>query len=846
MIKFKQLEKRNQDSLRSMGIVFLCIVGLYIIIQAASGLYPFGETSNLLWDQDIQYVDYFAFYRDVLLGEASLGYSFTKSAGGSLIALFGYYLGCPLNLLVVFFKTEQLPMFLFLLTALKLGLAGVTVHIFLRGRFGELSLRMCALLSVSYGLMQYSIIHMSNIMWLDGVILLPLLLLSVYRFIAEKKKTGLFLLVLISVAMNWYTGYMTGLFSVCYFFYERLLIIPKLTWDEVKRFFCDGIKCAIIMVAGILGSCFIFYPVFKGLQKGKQVFDPSIFAFETYDSLIDVFRGFAIGSVIPTVSLYCGLLFLGFFLYYFFFARTKIQEKMLSFAAVAFMFASCWIIPLDCIWSGFRFVASYRFRYSFIVIFLVLYLAARGAMEYERQMQGTKSIEHRKVAVMFGGCMLLFLGLHLKNPYGKEQLIITLGFLTVYIILFLLAKQKSVIRIAVPAVLAVELILNGVGTFRINYQWNPEISAYTDYVEQSAKQITMLKEQEDAAFYRMDTFQKRYDDGTAISAYLNESMVYGYHGLNHYSSTYDTNISDMIYRLGYSSLLDLSIVSESILPSDALFGMKYVLSKRDVFGYDKVESIPAANEKSVYYNPYALELGMTAADSVFDEIEAENPFEYQNQLFSNILGRKVELFQEVKSSARVEENTLIFALPEREEDNHVYGFVDSAIPDLVLHVDGNYRCNYAGWLGYKVFSVGSSSGQHQVELTNYTGTEENMTAYFYCLDQTLFQEIIQELQGQQMHTEVFDDGVVKGSFSADTAGNLLLTIPYDDGWKAAVNGESVEIKAGADALMVIPLQAGDNQIEMEYVVPGLSAGFMLTIAGILLFLGVCWFDKRKN
>ena len=71
--------KKRYSTAKTAGLVFLVIVGLFIIIQAASGLYPFGEKSNLLWDEEIQYVDYFAFYRDVLQGKASIAYSFSKS-----------------------------------------------------------------------------------------------------------------------------------------------------------------------------------------------------------------------------------------------------------------------------------------------------------------------------------------------------------------------------------------------------------------------------------------------------------------------------------------------------------------------------------------------------------------------------------------------------------------------------------------------------------------------------------------------------------------------------------------------------------------------------------------------
>ena len=127
---------------------------------------------------------------------------------------------------------------------------------------------MRTLISLSYALMQYNMLQSSNIMWLDGVILLPLLLLAVYRFVSGNRKRWLFLTVLFSIAINWYTGYMTGLFAVCYFLYERILKIDKPDPKERKRFIKDTILCGGIMLAGVLGSCFIFYPVVVGLQKG--------------------------------------------------------------------------------------------------------------------------------------------------------------------------------------------------------------------------------------------------------------------------------------------------------------------------------------------------------------------------------------------------------------------------------------------------------------------------------------------------------------------------------------------------------------------------------------------------
>lgn len=841
MLKNRELHENRKKNLAVMGIIFICITGLFMIIHAVSGIYPFGTKSNMLWDQDIQYVDYFAFYQDVLLGKAHLGYSFSKSMGGSLMALFGYYLGCPLNLFVVFFPKALIPLFLFILNTVKLGLAGITMDFFLSRRFPVLSLRIRILLSVSYGLMQYVMIQSSNIMWLDGVILLPLLLWNVYRFVTDKKKTGLFITVLLSIAINWYTGYMTGIFAGCYFLYERILSMPETgEKGEWKKVIADTVRAGLVMLSGVLGSCFIFYPIVKGLQNGKEVFSLSIFAPAVNGSFLDIFRGFALGSVVPTVSLYCGLPALGLVLYYFISGRIPGKEKLLSGIAVIFMLVSCWFIPLECVWSGFRYAGSYRYRFSFVAVFLLIYLAARGAAEF------AEGQEMKKMSAIYGGLLLLFIGFYFYNVYGQGYLKVTFVFLAIYCLLFLLAAYQKWVRYLLPVVLAVEFVINGAITFQINYQWNPENEAYQDYVNQSEAQIRSVQESEDSVFYRMDTLQKRYLEPNRCSAYLNEAMVYGYRGLNHYSSTYDSAVGDMLLDIGYSTERDLSIVSESVLPADSLFGVKYLLSAENVAGYEKVSSIPDANQKAVYRNPYVLGAGMLAAGSVYDKVESEDPFIYQNELFSNILGRKVDLYKKIEPETSLTDQSLNFHIPSAGTGDLLYGYIDTEMQDLALSIDGEYRCDYSTWLSYKIFNAGNGNEEHTITLDRYSGTEQDATSYFYHLDQSLFEDVIRELKSKEMTTEIFDDGHVKGNYTADEAGIMLLTIPYDDGWTARVNGEEVEIKQAANALMAVPVTEGANEIELKYHVPGVKTGILLTIAGVLLFLGLVWFDRRKK
>ncbi|HJD45790.1 MAG TPA: YfhO family protein [Candidatus Mediterraneibacter norfolkensis] len=832
----------RKKTICSTLMIFFGIMTLYCVIQGMSGLYPFGKKLNLLWDQDIQYVDYFAFYRDVLLGKADIGYSFSKSLGGSLVALFGYYLGCPLNLLVVFFEREQLPLFIFLLTMLKMGLSGVTMSVFIRNRFPELDEPAVAGISTGYGLMQYTMLQCSNIMWLDGVILLPLLLLAVYRFITEKRKIFLFVMVLFSIAINWYTGYMTCLFAVCYFLYERILAVENWSAKEARRFLTDGMQCAALMLLGLGGSAAVFYPVFRGLQNGKSVWDPTIFYPEFYDSFWDIFRGFVEGSIVGTVSLYCGTVFFIFFLYFFISRQVKTKEKILTLIAVLFMFVSCWFVPLDCIWSGMRRVASFRFRYSFVVVFLVLYVAARGIILYRRQ-ENT-----RKAGGLFLGVTVVFVLSHVYRNYEVKTFWATLCTLIVYTVVYFAVSRGKVRAVLLGIILAVELTANGVLTFAYNYQWNPEVTAYQEYASQAEKQAELVHNYDDSVFYRMETVSKRYNEESRCSAYLNDSMAYDYHGIAHYSSTFDTDISNLIYDLGYSSLRDLSIYTQPVLPSDSLLGIKYVLSRYDLTGLDRVEELGTVNEKNVYLNPYALGLGMEAADTVYDEAfsEAEDPFEIQNQLFSNILGEDVEIFKQLQAEPQIADNVLSFSFPEMEAEDQLYGCVNSWIENLILYVDGEYRCNYACWLSYRIFDIGMMDEEHGISFENYTGTAENMAGYFYYLDRDVFDYVMERLGENPFETEVFEDGYVEGIYRSEKAGNLLLTIPYDEGWEVRINEKTADCTRGANGLTVIPVPAGENHIVLRYHVPGKTAGIVITLCSVFIMAAWCCMARRRK
>ena len=139
-------------------LTFVIIFAIYKF----SGYAPFGETSLATMDANIQYLDFFAYFKNVLEGKDNLLYTFGKTLGGSNIAVFSYYLSSPFSLLVSFFEKENFHTLFNLMVALKLSLAAVTFAVYIKIRFehyqgNALSKCLCLILPVSYALSQCNV-----------------------------------------------------------------------------------------------------------------------------------------------------------------------------------------------------------------------------------------------------------------------------------------------------------------------------------------------------------------------------------------------------------------------------------------------------------------------------------------------------------------------------------------------------------------------------------------------------------------------------------------------------------------------------------------------------------------
>ena len=79
------------------------------------------------------------------------------------------------------------------------------------------------------------------------------------------------------------------------------------------------------------------------------------------------------------------------------------------------------------------------------------------------------------------------------------------------------------------------------------------------------------------------------------------------------------------------------------------------------------------------------------------------------------------------------------------------------------------------------------------------------------------------------------------SITADAEKYVFFSIPNDTGWRAEVNGEEAEI-IDINGFMAVKIPAGESRVGLYYTVPGLSAGAVLTLIGLIasiIYIVVC-------
>ena len=818
------------DKLKNNGLLKLIFIALIIAIvlllaYSGIGIRVGGDKSILISDMYNQYIDFLGKYRDMLVkGQLPL-YSMSTTLGANIIGWFAYYVASPLNIILVFFNEENFLNGVLILTVLKITLSGITFAIYLMKGFKDFTNRII-LFAVCYALMSYNIVYSFNIMWLDGVIILPLVLLGIHKIIEKDDVRLLTISLIYAFISNYYISYMVGVFSFIYFVLFLSIKIYKRDWygKIIKFFFATLIAagtCAVLLI-----------PVYFDLTQGNGIAELGKFIpyalYDFYDlgnsmiiGMLDTVRG---GSL---PKIYCGTIMTLLAALFFFNKEINFKERILSFIVLIGLLVSTNISTLNLIWHAFEEPSWFNHRYSFIISAFIIVLGYREI----KNINGT-SVVHI-LSVLAISVLYIIVGQKFDYSYLSDfNLLVTLIFILMNaIMLILLVKSNTKSTVCIVLIFVITIVELGFNTYIIFNKLDQQegyssSSIYYDNINILDELLSDLGVDEDAGYRTEKNFGRS----------LNDSMTIGFNGLTHFSSATNQNLNQFIQRLGVKHEYNATYYKGNTLFVDSLFGIRYLILENQNKNY--LMPIKGKDNKIVYENPYVFPLGFVATKSVTEDIKGETAIEVQNNIFNKlnnspddrqVLFKEVELFQE---SSDIDTIKIQFELEASVDPIYIYILANN--PEMInIYVNDVELENE-----YTLTEIPLEYLKDTNEIIIKNRGQVVNQIQLYSLDISTLRKFTETVNNRQMDILDKREGYIKGIFTTDQVNNTLFTsIPYDENWRIKIDNKPVKAQRALGGLLSIELEdVGEHTVEMKYIPKGLYLGTIITFISILLYI----------
>ena len=812
----------------SLLAAFFVPVLVLVVIFAQRGIFPFGEECFLRTDMYHQYAPFFSEFQYKLTHGGSLLYSWDIGMGVNFSALYAYYLASPMNWLVALCPRQFLIEFMTVLIVIKTGLSGLFFTWYLRKHTGIREFGSC-FFGIFYALSGYMAAYSWNIMWLDCILLFPVILFGLERLVKEKKGMVYCIALGLSILSNYYISIMICIFMVIYAAVLVILYPPK----KGKEFAATAGRFTLYsLLAGGLAAV-VLLPEIYALQataSGNFDFPKTV---SSYFSIFDMIARH-IGNVQTEIGLdhwpniYCGVAVLMLLLLYLGNKNIKIKEKAVYFSLLLFFYASFSVNVLNFIWHGFHYPNSLPCRQSFIYIALVLVMCYKAYLEL-------KNTPWKHIVMAFWGAAA-FVILAEKLVDNEEQFhfavfyaaILFLALYTGCIYLYHSRKWcRDGVLLAVLGLVFCESAVNMAVT-------SIPTTSRTAYVKDNEDTMLLADSIRSSVFYRIEKGESRTKNDGAWMNFPSASL---------FSSVASAAMSDFFKSVGCESSTNAYSVKGSTPFIDALFATRYGIYPDQQPADGLKEQIGRQGSMWFYENKYTLPVGFVMPQDMETNwvLDSGNPANVQNDL-SSVLGVSNLL---VPAEGVSEGKKLTFTA-DASGDYYVYVTnkkveeVSAEIGERSLSFD-NVDRGYFLELGYL------PKGQ-EVILQSKTDGNPAMQAEIWRFDPEAMEEIYQCLSKSPLELSSWTDTGLAGSINTPEGGTMFTSIPYDKGWKIWVDGTAVSGRPVFDAFLGVDLEPGEHKIRLSYEPQGLKTGAVITgvSAAAVAALAVCGWMKNKK
>ncbi|WP_022748922.1 YfhO family protein [Lachnobacterium bovis] len=834
--------RAQKESLIAFFIPFIVCVAIIVFKK----IYPFGNKCMLHIDMYHQYYPYFSEFREALVKNKSLHFSFNNGIGNDFFALYAYYLASPLNLFLVICPTKYIIEFMTILIVVKISLASLFAYKYFVYHFGidENSKNLfdsekcyAIALATSYALCGFCAAYSWNIMWLDSFALFPAVLCGIDKLVKENKAACYYVSLAIAIWANYYISIMICIFSFMYFIY----IYIENAIEKKEKSIRSVINFIIFSLLSGSTSAVLILPelsVLKYAYSSTSTFPKkSTWYFGFLDEIMRMSLGIRVyidDKHLPNIYTTTAALLL--LVLYIFNKKIKLSRKIPRIIIVTFFFVSFSNNILDFIWHGLHFPSFLPARQSFIFSLIILCLM----FEVLRNIEG---IDVKRIIVAL---CIVFAPFLYQIFNGKENMnsnfniIVTLLFVFLYAIILIILRRIKRCKKIFTALFAMIMISEvAINMTLVSFETTSR-SSYLARSKDYKKIVEYLEKREGDNFYRVEQSERKTK---------NDAMLYNYSSATEFSSILNYNVSKFYQNLGLEGGTNFYSYYGATPVISAMLSVKYYISKNANEANGTRKFIKKIGDFYVYENTYTLPVGFAFSDEAEKNWNEKDlaPIDSINALSKSILlSESTELltFSSNLQNVKPGKTTIKIYRP-----GHLYAVYDSIdIEYIDEYVNDDLRKTFSSISNDYILDLGEVKLGDRIYLKN----DENrkIKFYIYNLNEKQIQENYKVLAHEKFKLESFEqtglfNGVsLKGNIKLDKEKNIVFSIPYQKGWKCKVNGQEKKIESFKDTFIKIPLNKGENDINLEYETPYFKLGAFFTFASIIS--AILLISRRTN
>ncbi len=900
----KPLRKDNQitfsDNRTKVMLVASFLMPIFILLAIAwrFKIYPFSGDCFMTRPMQDQYLPVIAELRRKILHGESLFYTWNAGGGSDFWTRIVSCAASPFNLLYLCFAHDKLAQATEVIFALKTAVASLSFACMLWKKDRVVS-PLCVGLSVAYALSGFVLTYSQEPWMLDVVILLPLLCLSLSKLIQGTHR-WMFAVVCALLSMNGFRISPYLLLFILVIF--PLLYIEQRHREEGVRHFGSVIKDFLIyFFLGLAMAAAFWWPAL--LSRWHAAIDDTLSFPSDYMAMDlkvwDILEraGFDAPVLFPTdesqlPSVYCGIFTVILSILYGFSEKISITEKIYSYCMLVTVYISMSSRLLRFVFQGLHFPIIGYYPQAIIIVFMLVYMAGR--------LISTGSLFSDKSHLYGAMAMILaFLLIHCKISYDYRYenyaIYMAIAFIAIYVAFSATAaRSDGRLRVGMAAGLMVTMLLEaGIGFYRpIKEKYfrktvlatsseAPSRENISDVLDHVGDIAPVLANEPKKVYKLADTvlFRVRDEQHVQIMNEIREKLPMGgrvevslagwennglYEGVGTLDNLFYLSSSDYAQTLRVLGINNGDKGEIDIKGSTPITNSFFNVPLHVTSEYGQLSLVETKTGGS---NGYFT----TAKDINEDIFTSQSAFVNQNELAQRFTG--IMPFQTVEMELHTKKNV-------EEKDGSLYA------ENSKVYMEANLRSKES--INTPIYIYCNSEVNASIEIQRVDEGGFQSFVKRVTLPQNSWIEVSpDELKGEKLGLQLIasepgdtpitvtvakldanevvsfeqameeaawtitnqKDGLIQGTIDAPTSGSLVLSVPYDTGWKATIDGEETDILAGFQSFLTVQVTEGHHEVKFVYRTQGVDFGTYCTIGatGLLLLLSVsvAWTEKKR-